>query len=126
MSTIDPFKKTYNKSCEHCEGRGYNNVTEQLPPPGLMICSCCHGRGLLYKYSLDGNEHICRQCDGFRYQKDEVSQSWNHLYECCAKTGLVFDLANCRGVKLTLEETKFYGLLPVENPIINSEMPNET
>lgn len=119
----DPFKTVHRKICKHCNGDGIHIVTEQLPPPELKVCGCCGGGGLLYWHPWDDDEdqksHVehCNQCNGLRYQKNEISQHWRDLHKKCTENGgLHFDLEGCRGVKMTVEEGRAYGLEPVEIP----------
>lgn len=119
-SQEDPFKRRYNKPCKHCDGNGSYTVTEQVPPDGLQVCRSCGGGGLLYWHPWDDEDqksHVehCSQCNGLRYQKAEISKKWQDLHEQC-KGKISFDLEECRGVALTVEEGRAFGLTPVELP----------
>jgi hypothetical protein len=117
----DPFLNAWDKPCEHCAGRGYNRIMEQLPPPELIVCSCCHGKGLFYHHQEGKSyEILCKQCDGLRYQKNEILQYWLDLKNRLIKDGepyLYLDLEKLRGVKLTSKEAEHFGLTPLQ--IIN-------
>lgn len=111
----DPFLQTRTETCKACEGKGSHTFTKQFPPPELMICRSCHGHGLLLYGMWDDDDTStikpCSQCRGYRYQKNEISQEHLDLHKKITASGVIhFDIESFRGIRLTDEEAKSYGL----------------